>query len=182
MTLASRFESVAANALPIAATSVAVALELEGRRRGREVEAHEVEPLTWALARKGAETTASQYVQALGALNATGRAVFNAFQAYDVVILSTLATPPPPVGALSTESTDLDAVMQAFYRFGPNTQPFNMSGQPAMSVPLQQSGTGLPIGVQFVGQFGREDLLLRLAAQLEEARPWAGRRPPVWSA
>jgi len=181
MSLAARFETVARDALPIAATSVAVALELEGRRRGREVAAQEVEPLTWALARHGAEISASQYVQALGAMNATGRAVFNAFQAYDVVILSTLASLPPPVDTLSTDPSDLPALIEAFYRFAPNTQPFNMSGQPAMSVPLQLSASGLPIGIQFVGQFGREDVLLRLAAQLEQARPWAGRRSPAWT-
>ena len=61
----------------------------------------------------------------------------------------------------------------------PNTQLFNMTGQPAISLPLSWSGAGLPIGTQWVGPYGREDLLLRLAAQLEAARPWATRRPPM---
>ena len=182
MTLAARFDTIATDALPIAAASVTATLELAGRRRGREVSEQEVEPLTWAIAQKGAEISASEYIQALGALNVTGRTVFNAFQAYDVVILATLGTLPPPVGELTTETNDMAAVMEAFYKFGPNTQPFNMSGQPAMSVPLEQSASGLPIGGQFVGRFGREDVLLALAAQLEQARPWADRRPPGWTA
>jgi Asp-tRNA(Asn)/Glu-tRNA(Gln) amidotransferase A subunit family amidase len=182
MTLASRFDSIATDAFPIAAASVAVTLELAGRRLGRDVTGQDVEPLTWAIARKGAEITAGEYIQALGAMNVTGRAVFNAFQAYDVVITSTLAQLPPPVGQLSTDMTDLAAVMDAFYSVAPNTQPFNMSGQPAMSVPLEWSASGLPIGVQFVGRFGREEVLLGLAAQLEQARPWGHRHPPAWTA
>jgi amidase len=181
MTLANRFDTIAVDAFPIAAAGVALTLELAGRRLGRAVTEQDVEPLTWAIAQKGAEISAGEYIQALGAMNITGRTVFNAFQAYDVVITSTLAQLPPPVDQLTTDMTDLAAIMDAFYGFAPNTQPFNMSGQPAMSVPLAWSASGLPIGVQFVGQFGREDVLLRLAAQLEQARPWAQRRPPAWT-
>jgi len=175
--LASRFEAIARTALPIVATSVAASLEYEGRRRGRPVEEGEVEELTWALAEKGREITAVEYARALNVVTATGLAVLEAFRDYDVVVLSTLAKLPLPVGVLTTQTRDLAQAMEAFYAFAPNTQPFNISGQPAMSAPLSWSSSGLPIGIEFVGAPGRDDLLFALAGQLEEARPWAHLRP-----
>ncbi|NDH37415.1 MAG: amidase, partial [Acidimicrobiia bacterium] len=95
-------------------------------------------------------------------------------QGFDVLVTPTLAGPPPKIGALSgDDSTDrIREIMQY-------TAQFNMTGQPAISLPLHMSADGLPMGVQFVGAPYREDLLLRLAAQLETAAPWSQRRPAV---
>jgi amidase len=97
------------------------------------------------------------------------------FERYDVLLLSTLGSPAIPVGALRGSSPK--GYAERLFAFMPNTQAFNMTGQPAMSVPLATSAEGLPIGMQFVARTGEEGLLFRLAGQLEKAQPWAGRRP-----
>jgi amidase len=94
---------------------------------------------------------------------------------FDVLLTPTLAEPPPLLGELIHPDTGAGRLLP-FVLF---TAPFNVTGQPAMSVPLAMSSSGLPIGVQCVGAPYREDVLIRLAAQLEEARPWADRRPSV---
>jgi amidase len=105
------------------------------------------------------------------------RIVTETLESYDVLLMSTLGRLPPPVGELSTVKIDPETYPQALYDFIPNTQPFNVSGAAAMSAPLSWSEDGLPIGVQFVARARGEATLLRLAAQLETAQPWAQRRP-----
>ena len=78
-------------------------------------------------------------------------------------------------------NVDLGALVAKFGDYGPNTQLFNVTGQPAMSVPLHWTPAGLPVGVQFAARLGDDATLLRLAGQLERAQPWRDRRPPVWS-
>ena len=95
---------------------------------------------------------------------------------FDVLLLSTLGRPAIPVGWLFEDRAKLG---QRVYEWMPNTQPFNNTGQPAMTVPLAWSSEGLPIGMQFVGRIGEEALLLRLAGQLEQARPWFDKVPPL---
>jgi amidase len=84
-----------------------------------------------------------------------------------------MAEVPPPIGELK------GAPVERIVRLVPYTSPFNVSGQPAIALPLYWNDDDLPLGVQLVGAYGREDLLLRVAAQVEAARPWAHRRPPV---
>jgi amidase len=101
------------------------------------------------------------------------------FQRYDVLISSTLGSPAIPIGALHGEPLDLEGYPSRLFAFMPNTQLFNVTGQPAASVPLAWSEGGLPIGVQFAARQCEEALLLSLAGQLERAAPWAHRRPAL---
>ena len=137
------------------------------------------EPITWALHEMGAELSAAAYMAAVQDLQGIGRAVARFFLDYDVWLTPVLAEPPLLLGALDAPPGN---PLGGFYRAAewcPFTPLCNATGQPAMSVPLFWNAAGLPIGSHFVGRFGDEATLFRLAAQLEAARPWAARRPPV---
>jgi len=151
-------------------------IDLE-RMIGRPVTADDVEPATWANYEAGATIGAGTYVDALVKMQSWSRRAIAWWldDGFDVLLTPTLAEPPPRLGDL----TDPDAGVARQLPFVLFTAPFNVTGQPAMSVPLSMSASGLPIGVQCVGAPYREDLLYRLAAQLESARPWADRRPAV---
>ncbi len=156
--------------------SIAATLEAEGERRGRPVSESDVEFLTWAMYQRGKKVSGANYVRGLAAIHAYGRAVAGLFERYDVVLMSTLGSPAIPVGHLTE---DVRQYTQRLFAFMPNTQAFNNTGQPAMSVPLAWSKGGLPIGLQFVGRMGEEAGLFRLAGQLEKARPWFDRVAPL---
>lgn len=160
----------------VIAASVAATLEIEGEKRGRPADQSDVEDLTWFMARRGMSVTGPAYVRGLAAIHAYGRAVAELFKTYDVLVLSTLGSPAIPIGWL-TES--IETYAPRLFDFMPNTQAFNNTGQPAMTVPLSWSRTGLPIGVQFVGRMAEEGLLFRLAGQLETAQPWFDRVPAL---
>ena len=119
-----------------------------------------------------------QYVQAQRALHAVARRTAPFFQRYDVLLLSTLGRLPVPIGILESCGSDLLALTAKMQDYAPNTLLFNVTGQPAMSIPLVWSREGLPIGMQFAARVSEEGTLLRLAAQLEAAQPWSQRRPP----
>jgi amidase len=100
---------------------------------------------------------------------------------YDLLLTPTMAEIAPPLGVIDTAADD---PMDAFTRCLPSgafTALFNITGQPAISVPLHWTEEGVPVGVQLVAPFGREDLCLRIAAQLERAAPWADRTPPIFA-
>ena len=137
------------------------------------------EPLTWTVYQLGKQHTASDYLLALQALQRASRDIAQFFVDYDCWLTPTLAEPPVPLGTFdSPPENPLHGLMRAtgFVYVAPVA---NITGQPAMSVPLFWNEEGLPIGTQFLGRFGDEATLFRLAAQLEEARPWTDRRPPV---
>jgi Asp-tRNA(Asn)/Glu-tRNA(Gln) amidotransferase A subunit family amidase len=136
-----------------------------------------IEPLTRAMAERGLAMPAFAYVHHLQHLHRQARRIARLFDTYDVWLTPTLATPPQPLGFLDTGTTDVDGWMAKFLAFTPFCYLCNVTGQPAMSVPLGESADGLPIGCHFAGRYGREDVLFRLAGQLETARPWAQRRP-----
>ncbi|MET0272737.1 MAG: amidase [Phenylobacterium sp.] len=160
----------------VIAASVAAMLDAEADRRGRPIAEGEVEALTFATYGRGKGARAASYVRWLSTLHAFGRGVAELFETYDVLLLSTLGRPPIPIGWLTEDPKEIGA---RTFGFMPNTQGFNNSGQPAMTVPLAWSASGLPIGMQFVARMGDEATLFSLAGQLEEARPWFDRVPPL---
>ncbi len=164
--------------MTVVCTAMAANLDREAARRGRPIGDGEIEPITRLLYERAKTFTGVQYAQAIQAMHAISRGVAAWAGKYDVVMLSTLGTLPLPVGILKNGLDGLEAITQRFYKFGPNTQVFNISGQPAMSVPLAWTDDGVPVGIQFAGRVGDEATLFRLAGQLEQARPWFDRTPP----
>ncbi len=156
----------------VISASITASLDAEAERRGRPLADGDVEALTMATYRRGAAVLAADYVRGIAALHAYTRAQAQLFETYDVLLLSTLGSPAIPVGWI-TEHPKL--IGERLFAFMPNTQAFNNTGQPAMTVPLAWSKSGLPIGLQFVARMGAEATLFRLAGQLEEARPWFDR-------
>jgi amidase len=138
----------------------------------------ELEPFTAMLDELGRGLLAVDLVAATDALGAWSRAIAASTGTVDVLVTPTLPILPPVLGELSGDRR-LEDALPGQLDMSSLVMPFNVSGQPAMSLPLGQSATGLPIGVQFVAPYGREDLLFALAAQLERAAPWADRRPPL---
>jgi amidase len=166
----------------VAANALGLVEEL-AELAGRPVTEDDVEPGTWALSEAGRAVTAVQYQQTIAAAHAwTRRAIaWWHTDAYDVLLTPTLAALPPVLGTLNPVDGDPATAMVRQTPYAAFAAAFNVTGQPAMSVPLAMSDGGLPIGVQLVGAAHREDVLLALAAQLERAVPWADRRPPIFA-
>jgi amidase len=142
------------------------------------VERSQLDPLNQAFLARADATSSSEYVRAFVTLQAYGRRVAGFVADYDVVLTPTLALPPVPVGWIREPEDPWQQYARAL-EFTPFTPGVNVAGLPAASVPLFWTDEGLPIGVQLIASYGEEPLLFRLSAQLEEARPWADRRPPV---
>ena len=146
---------------------------------GQTPKVERFEPLTWGLYEMGRQVTGPAYLLAQAALQRMARDVARFMEKYDAWLTPTLAEPPLHLGTF--DSTPDDA-LRGFYRavdYVPFTPIANATGQPGMSVPLYWNSEGLPVGTHFFGRFGDEGLLFRLAAQLENARPWAKRRPAI---
>jgi amidase len=163
----------------ITVANVARELESWGERMGRALRPDDVEPYTWTLGDVGRHISAQQYLEAVERVHALSRRVAEWWATYDLLVTPTLPEPPPLLGSFRAPETNAVFPGQRSIEFCSFTMPFNFTGQPALSLPLHWSGAGLPIGVQLVAAYAREDLLLRVAAQLEEAMPWRDRRPPV---
>ncbi|MDQ1485776.1 MAG: amidase [Actinomycetota bacterium] len=136
-------------------------------------------PLTRWLRERGQQVTGPQYAMAIATLQGAARRIVERFADYDAVLTPTLADEPVAVGALRDDG-DPARDFENQKRFTPFTSVANLTGQPAISLPLWWSATGLPIGVMLAGRPAGEAALLGLAAQLEAARPWADRRPVCW--
>ena len=162
--------------LKLWSVDAAADLRMIGMLLGRELGPDDVEPLTWGLAVEGAALSAVDLVllrERVGHL--VHRVAAWWANGFDLLLTPVLTCPPFRLGELVG---DADAMAQQMARV-PFTPTYNLSGQPAISVPLHWNGDGLPIGVQLVAAHGREDLLLALSAQLERAHPWAQRSPPI---
>jgi amidase len=138
-----------------------------------------LQPLTRYLRERGAQASGLDLAGAVSFARVLARGAINATAAYDVMLTPTLAKPPVPVGYF-TEGGDPAEDFARQKGFTPFTAIFNLTGQPAMSLPLYWNEAGLPIGVQLVGRPYDEPTLISLAAQLEQARPWLGRHPEIW--
>ena len=147
---------------------------------GRPPTAEDVEPLTWALYEKGRALDALSYRRSFATLQRAAREVVSATASYDVLLTPALAERPVPVGTITgMEHPDPLSALSRSDRFSPYTALWNVTGQPAISLPLFHGDDGLPLGVQFVGPPAGEARLLALAGQLERASPWRQRLPPM---
>ncbi|MFV0423821.1 amidase [Oleidesulfovibrio sp.] len=137
------------------------------------------EKLTRQLWEKGSHDTGADYAAAINRMHMLGRSIARFFEKYDVLLTPVLNTPPAPLGKYALEHTDIEGYAAMLRDFIPCTPPYNMSGAPAVSLPLYKNSEGLPIGIQLGTAIGRDGLLFRLAAQLEQAAPWHGYIPAV---
>ncbi len=164
----------------VVSANVARALDAWGQRVGRTVGPEDVELLTWSLAERGRGISAAEHLATLEYVHAFGRRLASWWDGgFDLLVTITQASPPPEIGELvSTPDEPLRALLLSA-PYGACTLPFNLSGQPAISLPLHWTAAGLPMGVQVIAPYAREDLLLQVATQLEQAAPWAQRIPPT---
>lgn len=165
--------------LTVLRVSLARTLEDAAKPMGRPVTDKDVEPVTWLLAQAGRAVNVIAYSRAIATMHQVGLAMAKFQEKYDVILSPTLAKPPVVLGVLSLSPANVAQYTKDVTEFGPYTALYNVTGQPSMSVPLHWSADGSPIGVMFSGRFGEDATLLRLAAQLEKAKPWAGIRPKV---
>jgi amidase len=183
----------------VCAQTAAELVEAE-QRTGRRATPDRFERPTWLAAMVGRRLTAEDLALAVRRLQAEARRLVSYYADWDVVLTPTLSRPPVPLGALDPGGTEgvlhevlvrgrlgpvlklpgvIELAIDRVFDFSPFTPVANFSGQPSMTVPLYWNAEGLPIGSMFTGRFGDEATLFRLGAQLEQARPWFERRPPI---
>jgi len=164
----------------VVSSNVTRALEAWGARLEKTIGPGDVETLTWSLAERGRSTSAADLLATLEYAHAFGRRLAAWWESgFDLLLTPSTSAPPPEIGYMTSSPEE---PLRAFLRaapYGVFTFPFNMSGQPAISLPGHLTASGLPIGAQLVAGYAREDLLLRVAAQVEQAAPWTGRKPRV---
>jgi amidase len=161
------------------ASGCASSIEGIARSTGRKPSMDQYEPITWGLYEMGKKCTGADYLFAVQTVQRISREVARFFLDYDIFLTPTLGEPPVALGTFDSPADDPLKGWRRTGLFVPFTPIFNATGQPAMSVPLYWSEEGLPIGTHFAGRFGDEATLFRLAAQLEKARPWKDKRPPI---
>jgi len=161
----------------VVACSTARTLDAMSEKVGRPVTESDVEPLTWALAETARSRSVGEYLASVETAHAFGRQLAAWWEGgFDLLVTPTTGEPPPLIGQFAGTSAE---PFKGFLRaapFGAFTLNFNVSGQPAISVPVHWTAAGLPVGAHLVAPYGREDMLLEVAAELEQALPWAQRR------
>src|SRR6266576_3344100 len=163
----------------IVSANTALNVRVAEQRFGRTMTDSDFEILTLACAHNAQKATATDYVAAELSAFQISRGLATFFESCDVFLCPTLCLPPLRIGELDTMSQDLSHIPPILRRYMPATAMFNMSGQPAMSVPLAWNAAGLPLGMMFSARFGDEATLFRLAAQLEQERPWRDKLPSI---
>jgi len=147
-----------------------------GEEIGRPIAEDDVEASNWIMGSLGGAISAADYIASVNWVHAWSRRLHAWWNDFDVLVSPVIAVPPPPIGWLSDPELGTER-LTSILQFTPQ---FNVSGQPAMSLPLHWSHSDLPIGVQFAGPIDDEALLIRLAAQVEAAAPWAHRLPALY--
>jgi amidase len=144
---------------------------------GRPIGEDEIEPRNAFYRRAGQQLGAAAYLQSRAWVGMWARRMADWWNDHDLLLTPTLGAPPPQLGWFTAAGPEEEGARIA--SFIPYTAQFNLTGQPAISLPLHQTPAGLPVGVQLVAAYGREDILVRVASQLEQAAPWSGQHPPV---
>jgi amidase len=166
--------------LAVVSAHTAMAIDQMSTLLGRQLNAEDFEPWTWNVVERGRAIKAADYLNGVHWLQLWSRRVAQWWaRGFDLLLTPTIAEPPVPLGTLVMVPGDPGAGLARLMNLIPFTPPFNVTGQPAISLPLFWNAENLPIGSHLVAAFGREDLLIQVAAQLEAARPWADREPPV---
>lgn len=163
------------------ATNMAIALQRTSDALGRPVTADDVEPVNWAMAEMARGVSGVDYAQSMAAVSQFRRTLqaWWLVDGWDLLLTPTLGDVPAPIGTFANDSANPLAPFAHSTAYVPYTPAYNASFQPAINVPMHWTPEGLPVGVHLVAAYGREDILLRVAAQLEQAQPWAHRRPPT---
>jgi amidase len=165
--------------IPVIASALALQMEQFGAAIGRQIGSADLDSDNWAVIEMGRGVGAAQYVGAVEAAQRFARRVGAWWEDFDLLLSPTLPEPSPMLGDLVPRpGKPLEGLLRSA-QLTTFLMPFNVTGQPAVSLPLHWSAGGLPVGVQIVAGMGREDLLIRVAAQLEAAMPWEGRRPAL---
>jgi len=159
---------------------IAARVRAMSQMTGKPVEPGDIEPSTWAMAEHGQRLSALDVFKALSFIEVRSRRIADWWAGgFDLLLTPTVAEPPPLLGTFAaTPEKPLRGLARGL-PFLVFATAFNQTGQPAISLPLHWTPEGLPVGIQLVATYGREDLLLRVASQLEQAQPWVQRRPPV---
>jgi amidase len=186
--------------LLVVAANLATEIREGEHLRNKRATSKDFELTTWTARMLGEAVSAQDFLVSLRALQTESRRLIDVYRGYDLVLTPTLGTPPPRIGELKPRGADriaqqviaalnwkvplsstklIDQAAKATYSFIPFAPVANFTGQPSMSVPLYWNAEGLPIGVMFTGRPEEEPIMFALAAQLERARPWGDRRPPV---
>jgi amidase len=160
-----------------------VALSIEGAKllAGGEPTPEKFETFTWNMYQQGLGVSASQYLIAQVMLQQASRQFAAFFESHDLFLTPTLGQPPLRIGTIDFMSPRTTLLDQTFTDFAIPCPVYNITGQPAISLPLHWNREGIPIGVMFGARYGDETTLIQLAGQLEQARPWIGRKPPLWN-
>lgn len=168
--------------LPIWMAGIAEEIAARARAIGRDPKPDELEPLTWHCVDIARRHSMLDYLGMKRGWNGIARLMAAEFQNFDVLVTPTTALPALPIGAhpASSPGFDFERWSAVGYGYAPYSEVFNLTGYPALSLPLAVADHGLQVGVQFVASFGADALLLQLARQIEIAHPWHGRRPPIW--
>ncbi len=194
------YQAFALDFLKIIMAETAADIEWAAGKAGRKPSPADFEPSTYSLGLLGKVFSSGDYASAARNLQMAGRKIGQFFERYDILLTPTLAEPPVKIGSLQPPSSEL-AAMKAInalnagwlikamgmveplakkvFSFMPYTPLFNVTGQPSMSVPLHWTSTGLPVGMHFIAGLGEDAVLFRLAAQLEQAQPWAHKAPAM---